>query len=215
MTQEAHFLIMACIVVTSKIVLLVARFDLFREYCEALTYQYMYSMKDLFNLNLTNVQIEKMVSESPYQSLRSTFLNSIVMYFLAGIFIWMLVKIRKGEGNLRQYLSIMAYAHIPLVLSYLFLGLVSIGTNELYFNSSFTSIGYYFPGTVSPFLKGIHVWRGTICSMEIHISVLWSEVCNWLQKAGQYHNLHFYVRNFDVNIRIKCMGWRRDWKFVI
>ena len=81
-TQEAHFLIMACIVVTSKIVLLVARFDLFREYCEALTYQYMYSMKDLFNLNLTNVQIEKIVSYSQYQSLRSTFLNSIVMYFL-------------------------------------------------------------------------------------------------------------------------------------
>ena len=76
-------------------------------------------MNELYNLNLTAVQIEKMVAESPYKSLRSTLFSSIAMYFLAGIFIWMLVKIRKGDGNLKQYLSIMAYAQIPIVLSYL------------------------------------------------------------------------------------------------
>lgn len=154
-TQEAHFLIMACCVVISKIILLVARYDLFREYCERQTHLYMSHMNELYNLNLAAVQIEKMVAEAPYKSLRSTLFSSIAMYFLAGIFIWMLVKIRKGDGNLKQYLSIMAYAQIPIVLSYLFLGLVSIGTNELYFNSAFTSIGYYLPSTVSPFFKGI------------------------------------------------------------
>lgn len=91
---------------------------------------------------------------TPIIGLFSTPVNVIIYWLIFTTAIFAFVKVFKGEGRYKQYLSITGYAFVITILSTVITAIVSFFTGSLIFDSSLANITNIF----APDLKGSYVY---------------------------------------------------------
>ncbi|WP_273702721.1 Yip1 family protein [Thermoanaerobacter sp. A7A] len=111
------------------------------------------------NTPLTQEQINATVKMAPYMALISTPIANLFSWLIITVAIFGLIKLFKGQGNFKQYLSITGYAY-TITLLYLFLSLiVSFFSGELTINSSLTLLAQSLKGSyIYGVMRGIDLF---------------------------------------------------------
>ncbi|MDP9749865.1 MULTISPECIES: Yip1 family protein [Thermoanaerobacter] len=140
--------------VFGMVLLYLIRFPVFSEYIKN-NVQMTLSQS---GVSLTQEQIDAAVKMAPYMAMISTPINQLLTWFISTAIIFGLIKLFKGQGSFKQYLSITGYAY-TITLLYILLSLVvSFFTGELTINSSL--------GLFAQSLKGSYIY-GIMRSIDL------------------------------------------------
>ncbi|NLD47744.1 MAG: YIP1 family protein [Clostridiaceae bacterium] len=156
------------VVALSQTVFLALRFDLFSQYTKEKVRQAYNILIEKGNLQVTQEQVNAAIESSPVQSLISMPFGSLMVWVLVTLFIFAVVKLLRGKGTLKQFFCLTGYAHAPYLLGYLIVGLMSLFTANLYIEASFTSLLFFIPEDINPFVKGF--------IKDIEIFTIWKYV---------------------------------------
>ncbi len=132
------------IVAISQVLVLVLRYDLLSAYAKdqtKLAYQLLTARGDTIP---SQDAIQKSIDSSPVNTLYSVSITSVAIWLLMALFIYILVKLFRGSGTYKQFLVITGYSYIPCVLSFIFVGIISIFTDNLYFDIPLTSLAFFY-----------------------------------------------------------------------
>lgn len=100
------------------------------------------------NIEMTAQQMEQAVKFSQYIALFGGPVSAVIMLLLEALVVWGIVKILKGEGRYKQFLSILGYANVISALSTITLILV------VRFTGTFTDVSYTSVASLLPNMKG-------------------------------------------------------------
>ncbi|MCX7843562.1 MAG: YIP1 family protein [Clostridia bacterium] len=116
--------------------LYILRYDLYEEFMRNITQM---SLENS-SANMTPEQIAAAVDMSVKIGIFSTPLSMMLNWLIGTAILFGIMKIFKGEGNFKQYLSVTGYAYVIMVVYYLLCIPVSYMTGTLMLNSSLALI---------------------------------------------------------------------------
>ncbi len=105
------------------------------------------------NIEMNAEQMEQAVNISQYSALFGGPVAAVVMLLLEALVVWGIVKVLKGKGSFKQYLSVLGYTNVIAVLSTITLILVVRFTGT-YTDVSYTSLASLLPNMKGSFLFG-------------------------------------------------------------
>lgn len=106
------------------------------------------------NPSVSVEQLEQYSGVLQIAGLLGTAINKILVWFLTGLALWGVVKLFKGEGKLKQYLSIIGYSGVITLLYYALSAAVSFLTGRLMLDDSLANITNLF----APSMKGSYIY---------------------------------------------------------
>jgi len=132
------------------LVLYLLRYELYTEYVHEALVRSLESMGQ----TLAPEQIEAYLQMTVPISLISSAIVPIITWFVITAVIFGVVKIFKGEGSFKQYLSILGYAGVVTLLYYIICIATSFMTGKLMLDASLTNITNLF----MPDIRGTYVY---------------------------------------------------------
>ena len=110
----------------------------------------------------TGQELETLTSMSANFALVLAPIMSAIYWLAIAFLVFILVKLFKGEGAFKQYLSITGYAYVIVFIYYLLSLVISFSTDQLYLDSSLANISNLF----APELWGSYLY-GIIRSLDL------------------------------------------------
>lgn len=131
------------------------------------------------NIQMTPAQIDDKVNTGAILNLAGTPFGALIGWIIWASLIFALIKIFKGEGRYKQYLSVTGYSYVIIILYYVLSLIISLATNTLAIDLRITSAANLLPaGTKDtlPFLYGIlsgvevfAIWRLVVTGIGLKL----------------------------------------------
>ena len=106
------------------------------------------------NLEITEQQLEQTLSISQYSAIIGGPIAAVVMLLIYALVIWGIVKIFKGQGKFKQFLSVTGYAAVISVISTI-VSIITTRITGVFSDVSFTSIASLIPEMKGSFIYGM------------------------------------------------------------
>lgn len=152
------------------VLLYLIRFPLFSDYIKN-TVQTALSQT---NAQLTQEQVDAAAKMAPYATLISTPINELLTWFISTAIIFGLIKLFKGQGNFKQYMSITGYAYTISLLYILLSLIVSFFSGELTINSSLALFAQSLKGSyIYGIMRGIDlfsIWYYAVIALGVGLA---------------------------------------------
>ncbi len=184
---SAHptFLWPIIIVALHQLILLGGRYSLFKD---TLKETIVTSSQQYGQPVPTGQELETLTNISANIALAFAPIMSVIYWLAIAFLVFILVKIFKGEGTFKQYLSIAGYAHIIVVIYYLLSLVISFSTGQLYLDSSLANISNIF----APELRGSYLY-GIIRSLDFFTIWFFLVIGMGANKASNRNNNIGYI----------------------
>lgn len=131
------------------------------------------------NIQMTPAQIDNKVNTAAILNLAGTPFGALMGWIIWASLIFALIKIFKGEGRYKQYLSVTGYSYVIMILYYVLSLIISLATNTLATDLSITSAANLLPaGTKDtlPFIYGVlagvevfAIWRLVVTGIGLKL----------------------------------------------
>ncbi len=144
--------------------LYIIRFPLFKDYTRNSIGMGMEIYSSTTGIEYTPEMIEQMVDLYSKIQLAIIPVGLLVVWILSSLLLFVAMKIFRGKGSYKQYLSVTGYAYVITILSMLLTFFVSFFTESLHMFIPLTSLAALFTGTeiqgtfIFGMLKGIEVF---------------------------------------------------------
>ncbi len=183
LSEKPRILFPILVAALGTLIFYLLRLDLFKEFS---THVVELGLEQS-NQAMTPQQVEAAKSMGWWITLIATPFTGLFQWFISATVMFGLAKLLKGEGKYKQYLSVVGYSSVVIVLSLLITFAVSFFTNSIMLDSSLANLTNLFaPGLKGSFLYGIIrgidlfiVWQ--YCVIGIGIAVV-----SKLSKAKAY-----------------------------
>ena len=106
------------------------------------------------NLEITEQQLEQTLNISQYSAIIGGPIAAVVMLLIYALVIWGIVKIFKGQGKFKQFLSITGYAAVISALATI-VSIITTRVTGVFSDVSFTSIASLIPEMKGSFIYGM------------------------------------------------------------
>lgn len=105
------------------------------------------------NIEMSAEQIDNVINGSAYSTPFVMAVMAVAMWFLGALILWGIVKIFKGKGTYKQFLSVTGYASVISSLGSLAIIITTLLTGT-YAEVSYTSLAAFIPDTKGSFIFG-------------------------------------------------------------
>lgn len=153
------FLFPLILIAITSFLFIFLNFDMYKEYTLEATRDMMVKM----NADIPEEQLLKQVDFSTIIGLVGAPFGGVIGWLIGAAILFAAVKIFKGEGNLKQYLSVTGYAYVIMTFSIILTTVVSHITGTFNMQTSVTSLASLLPTNmegnfVFGLLNGIEVF---------------------------------------------------------
>lgn len=151
LAEKPRVLFPIILMAVSMFLFILVNFEMFKEFNLITIEETMAKM----NLELTSEQLATQAEFGSKISLFTTPLVTLVTWFIGGVILFAAMKIFKGEGKLKQYLSVTGYSYVIAVLSLIVTSIVANLTGTFNMYASVTGLTSLLPQDMSgTFLYG-------------------------------------------------------------
>ncbi|MGI6777483.1 MAG: Yip1 family protein [Acetivibrionales bacterium] len=116
----------------TPLVYILLRYDLYKEYLE---YTMEISMANA-NVPMTPEQMDAAIRVGSVAGIAGAPIGGLIAWLIGSVAILILVKVFKGEGSFKQFLSISGYAYVITLIYYIISFAVSFASGNLYLDAS-------------------------------------------------------------------------------
>lgn len=146
------------LMIVASLAFLAVNFDMYREY---LTENLM-NVYDTMNMEMTEEQLESFAKVSAVISLVTMPVGILAVWLAGTAILFGIIKIFKGEGTFKQFLSVTGYAYVIMVLSYIVTSIIAYFTGIFNMELNATSLASLF----STDMRGTFIY-GVLNAIEL------------------------------------------------
>lgn len=125
---------------------------------------------------MTAAQLDELTRNSISIAKWTTLVNMPIMWFVLSVIIFAIMKILKGAGKFKQFLSIVGYSTVILILLNILTTLVSYYTNSLMLDTSLALVtNMVMPDIKGSYLYGVFrgitiftIWQYSVIAIGLH-----------------------------------------------
>jgi len=158
LVEKPRILFPFVLIAAAMLLFILANFSMYKEFLMETTGQMMSKM----GMELTAEQLQKQASFGAIFGLIGAPIGGLIQWLIMTVLIFAGVKICKGEGKFKQFMSITGYAFVIMVLYFILATLVSQLTGVFDMQSSVTSLSVL----LSEDMKGTFIF-GVLNSIEL------------------------------------------------
>jgi hypothetical protein len=148
LVRKPRILFAFFLVALSQAVLYIVRFPLLRDYLTEVSKASLELSSKKFNIEVTPELVEKTVSSQSVITLISTPVGSLFVWLMFTAILFGILKIFKGEGKFKQFMSVAGYAYIISALYLLITLIVSYFSGSLHITMPLTSMANLLPASL-------------------------------------------------------------------
>jgi hypothetical protein len=169
--EKPRVLFPILLMAVSALLMILVNFEQYKEFLSQTTQ----ATYERMNIEMTPEQLDASLQFGAIAALVTTPITVVVAWFIESVIIFAAFKILKGEGKLKQFLSIIGYSSVITVFNYITLTIVSQLTGSFNMQAPVTSLASLLPASLAgTFLAGalsmvelFTIWKYAVISIGL------------------------------------------------